>query len=530
MSASLNPSRWTLRTKLVAWMLLLFLAITFAVGALTVWQLNRMLQGQVDNQLYQSARAFNGPDGRLTVGGPPPVAGQSLRVTLDQSTGKVAKLLVKSSGGLNPGGFSTDYSVESDNSVYSYRNIDHLTDAQVELLQKAGIGQQPSSIDLGGSLGEYRVIAVQSNAVVATSANSAAPKPVNTVIGLPTGPTRTTVAKTAAAVALLSASGVILVGLAAAYIIRRNLEPLRRVAATATRVSRLPLSSGEVVMTERVAARDTDEGTEVGQVGAALNGMLDHIDNALTARHQSEQQVRQFVADASHELRTPLASIRGYAELSRREPEPVPTGVTHALGRIESEADRMTALVEDLLLLARLDSGRPLERSQVDLTIIAIETVSDAQVAGPGHLWSLDLPEDPVEVEGDASRIRQVVINLLANARRHTPEGTRVVMSLRPDGEGVLLQVSDNGPGIPAELVPRIFERFTRGDSARSRSEGSTGLGLSIVHAVVTAHHGRVGVESTPGNTVFSIWLPHRQPAESGDSASDANTAPRVQV
>ncbi|NNG38678.1 HAMP domain-containing protein [Flexivirga sp. ID2601S] len=506
MSASLHPSRWTLRTKLVAWMLLLFLAVTFAVGALTVWQLNRTLRGQVDNQLYQSARVFDGPGGRLTIGGPPPVAGQSIRVTLDRSTGTVARLVVK------PAGFSTDFTVESDNTVYSYRTIDHLSDTQVALLQAAGIGRNPTSIDLGGSLGEYRVIAVQSEAAVATANNGVAAKPVTTIIGLPTGPNRTTVAKTAVAVALLSGAGVILVGLAAAYIIRRNLEPLRRVAATATRVSRLPLSTGAVVMTERVADRDTDEGTEVGQVGAAFNGMLDHIDHALTARHESEQRVRQFVADASHELRTPLASIRGYAELSRRETEPVPTGVTHALGRIESESDRMTALVEDLLLLARLDSGRPLDRDQVDLSLIAIETVSDAQAAGPGHLWSLDLPEDPVEVEGDASRIRQVVINLLANARRHTPEGTRVVLSLRPDGDGVLLQVRDNGPGIPAALVPRIFERFTRGDSARSRSEGSTGLGLSIVHAVVTAHHGRVRVESVPGDTVFSIWLPHRQP------------------
>ncbi|MGN6413334.1 histidine kinase dimerization/phospho-acceptor domain-containing protein, partial [Flexivirga sp.] len=374
-TASWHPSRWTLRTKLVAWMLLLFVAVTLAVGALSVWQLSRTLNGQLDNQLRQSAARFNGQYSD-TIGGPPPVAGESIRVTLLSSTGRLAPLAVRYRDG------STG--VETDNYVYGFKSPRSLSDKQIAVLQAAGIGSSPKTVELGGYLGEYRVIAVHSEAGVGIGP-SLRNAGVTTIIGLPIGPNRSTVAKTAIAIALLSGSGVILVALAATYIIRRNLEPLRRVAATATRVSKLPLSSGEVVMPERVEPRDTDERTEVGQVGASLNDMLDHVYHALSARQASETQVRQFVADASHELRTPLASIRGYAELSRRETEPVPQGVTHALGRIESEADRMTTLVEDLLLLARLDAGRPLNFEPVELPLIAIETISDARAAGLDH-------------------------------------------------------------------------------------------------------------------------------------------------
>jgi len=510
-----RPGRWTLRTKLVAWMLLLFIAVTAAVGALTVWQLNRTLTTQVDKQLYQTARVFAGPGGDQTDSGPSPTAGASFRLTLVRTTSEVAYVPVAVRSGMTPVIQATP-----DNIVSGNRHVDGLTASQIKALVAAGIGQSARSIDLGGSLGEYRVVAVprQTRVAVGVDVSSGTfdgvqTEPVTTIIGLPIGPNQSTVAKTAIAVGLLGGSGVILVALAATYIVQRNLEPLRRVAATATRVSKLPLSSGEVVMPERVEPRDTDERTEVGQVGASLNDMLDHIDNALSARQASEMQVRQFVADASHELRTPLASIRGYAELSRRETAPVPSGVTHALGRIESEASRMTTLVEDLLLLARLDAGRQLDFRPVELPIIAIETVSDARAAGPDHQWALDLPEQGVEIEADEARIRQILINLLGNARKHTPAGTHVVVSVQPQGDHVLLQVRDDGPGIPAELVPHIFERFMRGDAARTRTEGSTGLGLSIVAAVVAAHHGTVEVTSRPGETVFSIRLPRRQSA-----------------
>jgi two-component system OmpR family sensor kinase len=193
-------------------------------------------------------------------------------------------------------------------------------------------------------------------------------------------------------------------------------------------VSALPLARGEVSLPERVP--DADPRTEVGQVGAALNRMLDHVAAALETRHASETQLRQFVADASHELRTPLAAITGYTELVGRAE--LPADAAYSVARISSQAERMTTLVEDLLLLARLDAGRPLERAPVDLTRLVLDAVDDARVAGPDHRWALALPSEPVVVTGDALRLTQVITNLLANARTHTPAGTTVTVTLNP--------------------------------------------------------------------------------------------------
>jgi two-component system OmpR family sensor kinase len=305
--------------------------------------------------------------------------------------------------------------------------------------------------------------------------------------------------------ATLIVAGVAAVALVGRVIVRRALVPLDRVAETATRVSELPLHEGEVALAERVPDEDTDPHTEVGKVGLALNKMLGHIDDALKARHDSEMRVRQFVADASHELRTPLAAIRGYAELTRRSAEDVPPQVAHAMGRVESEALRMTSLVEDLLLLARLDAGRPLESKDVDLSRLVLDVVGDARIAGPDHSWKLALPEDPVIVPGDVQRLHQVIGNLLSNARTHTPPGTTVTTGLSVHNGHVDLTVTDDGPGIPEGL--EVFERFARGDSSRSRAAGSTGLGLSIVAAVVGAHDGEVSVHSVPGRTTFTVSL-----------------------
>jgi two-component system OmpR family sensor kinase len=217
------------------------------------------------------------------------------------------------------------------------------------------------------------------------------------------------------------------------------------------------------------------------------------------------------VADASHELRTPLAGIRSYAELARRSTEDVPEEVSHALGRVESEAVRMGRLVDDLLLLARLDAGRPLEQQDVDLSRLVIEVTSDARVAGPDHRWSLDLPDEPLVVRGDEHRLHQVVANLLSNARIHTPAGTSVVVRLSTDPRAdtrVLLSVSNDGPGIPTDLQTSVFERFVRADDSRSRAKGSTGLGLAIAHAVVKAHQGSLTLTSNEGGTEFLISLP----------------------
>ncbi|MGB1226214.1 MAG: sensor histidine kinase, partial [Mycobacterium sp.] len=278
----------------------------------------------------------------------------------------------------------------------------------------------------------------------------------------------------------------------------------------AQQIADLELDRGEVRLPTPIVKVDPAAAdTEVGRLGAALNRMLDRIAGALSARQASETRVRRFVADASHELRTPLAAIRGYTELAQRKHGQLPEDVAHAMNRVESETGRMTQLVEDMLLLARLDTGRPLQRGQVDLTRLVVDAVSDAHITGLDHTWELDLPEEPVVVAGDEARLHQVLGNLLANARNHTPPGTSITTSLNVGEDAdVVLAVVDNGPGIPARLVPEIFERFARGDSSRSRLGGSTGLGLAIVHAVVRAHDGEIEVHSVPGRTEFVVRLP----------------------
>jgi two-component system, OmpR family, sensor kinase len=282
------------------------------------------------------------------------------------------------------------------------------------------------------------------------------------------------------------------------------------VSAAARKVADLELDKGEVRLPTPIVPVDPDGAhTEVGQLGSALNRMLDRIAGALSARHASETRVRQFVSDASHELRTPLAAIRGYTELAQRKRDELPEDVAHAMSRVESETQRLTTLVEDMLLLARLDEGRPLERTPVDLVRVVADAVSDAHAAGPEHQWTLELPDDPVQVTGDPARLHQVLTNLLTNARVHTPAGTTVTTSVttRSDGAAVL-SVTDDGPGIPEALQPEVFERFARGDSSRSRRGGSTGLGLAIVAAVVKAHRGTIDLHSVPGDTRFVITLP----------------------
>ncbi len=340
------------------------------------------------------------------------------------------------------------------------------------------------------------------------------------IAGLPMADVSKTQTRLTVIMAIVSGIALLAGGLVVFFTVRRSLRPLERMAGTARAVAELPLHSGEVDLGVRVPERDTDTRTEVGQVGAALNQMLGHVSNALVARQASETRVRRFVADASHELRTPLSAIRGYAELAGRSGDD-PAAVTHALRRVESESQRMTSLVDDLLLLARLDSGRPLADEPVDLTLLALDAVSDARVAGPEHRWRLDLPEDPVSVRGDGARLHQVLGNLLANARTHTPVGTTVVTQLRAEPDAVVMTVSDNGEGISPELQSEIFGRFVRGDGSRSRAAGSTGLGLAIVAAVTGAHHGTVTVQSRPGSTVFTVRLPR-----SGPGTPDLPTAP----
>ncbi len=409
----------------------------------------------------------------------------------------------------------------------SYADLD---DAQVAALREVPTDGRVHSVTLAG-LGDYRAVALLTDDGDLV------------VHALPTASVTATVEQYVVIEVLLAAGALLVAGVGGSLLVRRELVPLTRVAATATRVAQMPLARGEVAITARVDERDTDASTEVGQVGAALNHMIGHVERSLAERHESESQVRRFVADASHELRTPLASIRGYTELVRRSPDDLPPAALAALARVEAESVRMTALVDDLLLLARLDAGRPLDREPVDLAALAVDAVADAHAAGPDHVWRLDLPggDDADEVDdvddadlvagdagddgpdltvvGDDHRLRQVLANLTSNARRHTPPGTHVTVGVHRDGTDVVLTVTDDGPGIPADLRESLFQRFTRGDESRNRAAGSTGLGLAIAHAVVAAHGGTLTCESRPGRTSFVARVPSTHITRTGDPA-----------
>ena len=470
---------WTLRGRLLAALIALLALMCIIVGLVTETVAHTYLVAELDanvSRLSQRAERMTPPDSPPP--GPPTFLGQG---QVQDTVG----ILVQGGKIVQSGGFSSGY------------DLVQTTDGQNSVLAAVPIDGHPHTVMLPG-LGAYRVMAAH------------APHASTAVTGLSLSDVNSALIHLGVTEICVTIAGLIALGLVGESIIRRTLRPLRRVASIATRVSEMELDRGEVALSVRVPTRDTDPRTEVGQVGSSLNRMLGHVSAALTARQASEVRVRQFVADASHELRTPLAAIRGYAELTRHVSDgALPDDVTYAMRRVESESARMTTLVEDLLLLARLDAGRPLDHSAVDLSRLVVDVVSDAHVAGREHDWALDLPEEQVGVLGDEPRLHQVIANLLANARIHTPAGTKVTVTLSAvtDG-GACIAVTDDGPGIPEHLMPEVFERFARGDSSRSRAAGSTGLGLAIVSAVVDAHGGTVTVASCPGRTAFTVTLP----------------------
>ncbi|MFI6350080.1 sensor histidine kinase [Streptomyces sp. NPDC050560] len=488
--------RWSLRTRLVVSAVLLIAVVGSVIGVVTAVALHSYLQGGLDKRLEESVhRSF----------GPPPQRGRDDGPSLDfvalpgQPLDTVGALV--DHGTISSGARNTDSS-----SRQPAGHLTALTGAQLAALRAVPRDGHPHTATLPG-LGDYRVEA--GARADATGAGAGDPA---VVVGLPLHGVQDTVGTLVLVEASVTAAGLVAAGLTGTAMVSLALRPLRRVAATATRVSELPLHRGEVALDERVPAAEADGRTEVGQVGAALNRLLGHVADALAARQESETRVRRFVADAGHELRTPLAAIRGYAELTRRGDEEIGPATRHALRRVESEAERMTELVEDLLLLARLDAGRPLLPADTDLSALLVDAVSDAHAAGPGHRWRLELPPEPVRAHADRHRLHQVLANLLANARTHTPAGTTVTARLRRDGTRVRIEVEDDGPGIPEELRPRVFERFARGDASRSRAAGSTGLGLAIVRAVVGAHRGTVELAGGAGHTVFRVTLPTAPP------------------
>lgn len=507
MSSSL--SHWlagrTLRGRLIAGLVALLALACALVGATTYVVLRGALYRQLEEQLSDASSRFvhcviqNGPPPPAQ---PPPGDDQDAgpyRLPPVPNCGKVI--------GQAEGTFSarvvryteaTDYTV---NAGVTAERCD-LSRADAAVIAALPAGGAPVSRDLPSAKGEFLL--------------KAARQPNGTVLvtGLPLAETQATLRMVEITEAIVFGLALLLAGLAGTAWVRLSLRPLGRITATATEVTNLPLASGEVELPHRVDLADPR--TEVGMLGAAFNRMLGHVESALARRHASEARLRTFAADASHELRTPLAAIRGYAELARMYADDLPADVRRALERVDAESARMSGLVEDLLLLARLDAGRPLERAPVDLTRLAIDATSDARAAAPDHRWLLDLPAEPVTVTGDEGRLRQVLANLLSNAAKHTPAGTKVTVALA-DGTATadlgrqtpsaVLSVTDDGPGIPAGLQSRLFERFVRGSPTRSAGS-STGLGLAIADAVTSAHGGRVMLTSHPGQTRFTVIIP----------------------
>ena len=331
--------------------------------------------------------------------------------------------------------------------------------------------------------------------------------PVTVVVASSLDDTNATVAKFDEGFLAIGAAVILLIGLAGWFAVRRGLKPLRRIEATATEIA-----------TGQTLSNRMPEGsprTEVGRLAGSLNSMLAQIESAFAARAASEDRMRRFVADASHELRTPLAGIRGFAELYRMGALSEEADIKRTMARIESEALRMGGLVEDLLTLARLDEQRPLELAPMDLRTLAADALHDTTALDPTRPVALTGPGGSTAptaalVLGDEARLRQVVTNLVGNAVKHTPRGTPVRIGVGTvDGQGVI-EVADRGPGLTPDQAARVFERFYRVDSSRSRQDGGgAGLGLAIVSALTTAHHGQVDLVTTPGEgAVFRVRIP----------------------
>jgi two-component system OmpR family sensor kinase len=462
----------SLTSRLVLTVVALVVLVAVLIGVAATAALNAQLTHQLDDDLHTVSGVRRGPPGDRPPGIPPGAEGNGFEGP--QGGPRALQATISATG--------------SSGTLFNGRNdTPDLSDDVLDALADVPADQKVHEVDLPG-LGTYRVIAAES----LTGDTE--------ITGLPTAQVDEAISSLIGWEALLIVLGALLALGGGLLLVRRQLRPLTEVAATAHAVAELPLSQGDIDLTERVPDHLTDERTEVGQVGAALNTLLAHVESSLEARQASEQQLRQFVADASHELRTPLATIAGYTELARRRPDD--DNLRTALDKVEEESVRMTSLVEDMLLLARLDAGRPLEREPVDLTRLLLDSVSDARVVGPDHRWRLDLPDSPVEVTGDEQRLHQVITNLLTNARKHTPAGTTVTVSVRPDG----FDVHDDGPGFPPEFVDHAFERFARVDQARVRA-GGAGLGLSLVQAIVRSHGGTVTISSAPGGTTIAVRL-----------------------
>jgi two-component system OmpR family sensor kinase len=462
----------SLRDRLVAVLVVLALAALAVTGATAVALLRGELISKVDDQIVASERAFVGGPQDAPDTSPAPRGLPTSTFGIVIFDAGFTRLLGRQVGTSAP-------------------DLDEVTPRAIE--QHDG---RPFTVDADGGSGRWRVVAVR-----VTDNHGLGDGTL--VIGQSLAGVQDTVTRMAVLLVVVGLSVLVLVGLLGWLVVRQALRPLRRVEDVAGAIA-----AGD--LTQRVPEHPTS--TEVGRLSAALNEMLAQIERAFAAREASEERMRRFVADASHELRTPLAAVRGYAELYRQGAVSSPDDVASAMRRIEDEATRMGGLVDDLLMLARLDEQRPGRRSPVDLTVVAADAVQDARALDTSRTVSLvgrGAPVQPTVVLGDEAHLRQVVTNLVANALRHTPPGTPIELAVGPDAGYGVLEVRDHGQGIEPEQVHQVFERFFRADASRQRASGGSGLGLAIVAAIVAAHHGQVGVSQTPGGgATFAVRVP----------------------
>ncbi|MFF1830151.1 ATP-binding protein [Paenarthrobacter sp. NPDC058040] len=474
--------RWksaSLRSQLVAIIMGLLLLALAATGAGTLTLVKSYLQGQVDDKLKAA-------------------------VALAQDQQSFDKL-----SEYNPA-VPTDYSLTlyvSGLSPYPFGGNanDRPAIANITPAEAKARGNAPFQVN--GTAGtNWRVVAV---GVVANGQNGVV------IIGLPLTPVDKVMEHAVLVVVGVGLLTLVLAFFIATWTVARSFRPLARVEKTAAAIAAGDLS-------RRVEIDNPH--TEVGRLGGSLNAMLAHIEASFAARAASEARMRRFAADASHELRTPLVTIRGFSELYRHGALTSPDDISTAMGRIESEAKRMGSMVEDLLMLARLDEQRPLHLKPVDLQLLANDAVVDTRAASGDRtirLVGLDgSSPGPAPVQGDEAKLRQVIGNLVGNALRYTPEGSPIELAVgvrtAPEGSCSAIEIRDHGPGIPQEETNKIFERFYRADTSRTRETGGSGLGLAIVAAIVGSHGGTVRVKETDGGgATLVVSLPfHEEPAE----------------
>jgi len=484
--------KWSLLRQLVVGVSAVVMVALVTVGTLSVVTLRSSVLGIIDTQLSGASDGFSQsvtkyritplPSGEL----PPPGAMKPLTHLIGQAEGNVVALI--------QGGKVVDSAYFVDGEARP------APQTAVDAIAATAAAGAVHTVELPG-LGWYRMVSQPGDGDEIL------------VTGVSRTPAWNAMVRETIVVSAMTAIALLVTALSTVAIVRFALRPLRRVSATAAEVATLPLDRDNYAITPRVPSRDTDPRTEVGLVGDTLNRLLDHVERALADVAASDRRMRQFITDASHELRTPLAAINGYAELTRQDSSVLPETTEYSLARIEAEAQRMSSLVADLLLLARLDEGHDLESTTVGLTDVVADAVNDAKVSAPMHHWLMNVPDEEVWVRGDRTRLHQTLAVLLSNARVHTPEGTTVTTTVATgradDGKAyVEVTVSDDGPGIDSELLPHLFERFVRADKSRSREAGSFGLGLSIAASIVEAHGGTIEARSDSGRTAFSVRLP----------------------